>query len=400
MYKKPLLHCGIMILALSISLQAEIIRVPGDYPTIQAGINAGSVGDTVQVAAGTYFENIQMAEGVSLFGSGMDNTIIDGGGLNDVIKALNINNFVIQDFTIQNSRQDGSTPGNVGIFINPTSSSGTRSISRCLVRHNGHGIDIWNDFGGTSTIAHNVITDNLYDGFSPYLGTVYLTNNTITGNGGNGYYDWSGGGANYISNNIITGNGNYGILKHQNTPVYISYNDVWNNALGQYYQGSSGPYVPFDPYPGTGEISADPLFVDPGTGDFHLQAGSPCVDAGDPESPVDPDSTIADMGAFYFDQTVGIKDGETLPRTYRLIGNYPNPFNSATTIVFELPAAAFVTIDAFSITGQKIGTLLSQVMQTGRHQVEFNASELASGVYFYRLQAGDYSECRRMIYIK
>ena len=53
---------------------------------------------------------------------------------------------------------------------------------------------------------------------------------------------------------------------------------------------------------GSGNIDADPLFVDPVNGDFHLQAGSPCIDTGDPSSPLDPDGTRADMGAYYFDQ--------------------------------------------------------------------------------------------------
>ena len=281
---------------------ATIINVPGDYPTIQQGINAAGPGDTVLVAPDTYYENVQMAEGVNLIGSGMENTIIDGGGLNDVIKALNINNFLIQGFSIRNSQQGGSTPGNVGVFINPHSSSGTKVVKYCNIHNNGKGIDLWNDFGGIIHVEYNIISDNIYDGFDPYLGTAHLTNNTIVGNGRDGYHDWAGGGAVYIKNNIIAENGRYGIFKHRNTPVFISYNDVWNNVQGAYYEGYSGDPTPFDPNPGTGEISADPLFVDPENDDFHLTAGSPCIDAGDPGLPQDPDGTIADMGALYYHQ--------------------------------------------------------------------------------------------------
>ncbi len=281
---------------------ATIIHVPGDYPTIQQGIDAASPDDTVLVAPATYHENIQMAEGVNLIGSGMDNTIIDGGGLNDVIKALNINNFLIEGFSIRNSQQGGGTPGNVGVFINPTSSSGTKIVKYCHIHNNGKGIDLWNDFGGIIHVEYNIINDNIYDGFDPYLGTAYLTNNTIVGNGRDGYHDWAGGGAVYIKNNIIAENGRYGIFKHRDTPVFISYNDVWNNVQGAYYEGYSGDPTPFTPYPGTGEISADPLFADPENDDFHLTAGSPCIDAGDPGSPQDPDGTIVDMGALYYHQ--------------------------------------------------------------------------------------------------
>ncbi len=287
---------------LALAASATIIHVPGDYPTIQQGINAASPDDTVLVAAGTYYENIQMAEGVNLIGSGLGNTIIDGGGLTDVIKALNINSFLIEGFSIRNSNQGGGTPGNVGVFMNPISSSGTKVVKYCDIHNNGKGIDLWNDFGGITHIEYNIIRDNIYNGFDPYLGTAYLTNNTIVGNGGDGYHDWAGGGAVYIKNNIIAENGRYGIFKHRDTPVFISYNDVWNNAQGAYYQGYSGDPIPFTPNPGTGEISDDPLFLDPDNDDFHLTAGSPCIDAGDPSLPQDPDGTIADMGALYYNQ--------------------------------------------------------------------------------------------------
>lgn len=300
---RNLMTSTILVAALAIPASATIIHVPGDYATIQAGINAASSGDTVQVAPGTYYENVQMAEGVNLIGISMVNTIIDGGGANDVIKALNINNFLIEELTIRNSQQGGSTPGNVGVFINPVSSSGTKIIRNCHIRDNGKGIDIWNDFGGTTIVEHNVISDNIYDGFGPYLGITYLTNNTIVDNGRDGYTDWSGGGVVNIKNNIIANNGRYGIFKHRDTPVFISYNDVWNNASGDYYEGYSGDPIPFDPNPGTGEISADPLLIGGNPYDYHLQIGSLCIDAGDPSSPYDPDGTIADMGAYYYDQS-------------------------------------------------------------------------------------------------
>jgi len=301
-----------IILFVSGITDARIIHVPEEYLTIQGGINAASPGDTVQVAPGTYYENITFAEGINLFGSGWDSTTIDGGGVADVISAPYVNNARIEGFTVQNSNQGGGSPGNIGIFFNPHSSIGTKIVRYCRVRSNGIGIDIWNDFGGTALIDHNVICQNNYNGFQPYLGTVYLTNNTIAYNQGDGYHDWSGGGAVYIQNNIFASNGRYGIFKHRDTPVFISYNDVWNNTGGAYYEGYSGPYTPFVPNPGTGEISADPLFADPPQ-DFQItwahfpnpdSTKSHCIDAGDPTSPQDPDGTIADQGALFFDQSI------------------------------------------------------------------------------------------------
>ena len=295
---------------------ATIIYVPGDYPTIQAGCDAASYGDTVMVAPGTYYENVQLtggvhAENLTLMGSGWENTTIDGMGLYNTLYVYQVSNITIEGFTVRNAQQSGSAPGNVGIHLNPISSSGTKIVRNCRVTHNGHGIQLWNDFGGLCYIENNVIDDNLYDGFYPYLGTVYLTNNTIVDNGRDGYHDWSGGGAIYIKNNIIANNARYGIYKHLNTPVFISYNDVWNNAEGAYMEGYSGPAQPFTPNPGTGEIAADPLFYG-APFDYYLSwdnfptpdpTMSPCIDAGDPTLPLDPDGTVADQGAFYFDQT-------------------------------------------------------------------------------------------------
>lgn len=305
---------GILVLAVLSWVcfaSATIIHVPGDYTSIQDALNHTQPGDTVLVAPGIYTEYVLMQEGVTLLGSGWWNTIIDADAAYNVITCTFDCQYVtIEGFELRNSMQGPYAPGNIGVHINPNSSSGSRVVRNCWIHHCGHGIQIWNDFGGTTTIEGNIISDNLYDDFSPYLGTVYLRNNTIVNNGRDGYSDWSGGGAVYIQNNIIAQNGRYGIYKHQNTPVFISYNDVWDNAEGAYYQGYSGPAQPFIPQPGTGEIAADPLFTTPNLG-FYItwwnypapdSSRSPCIDAGDPASPFDPDSTIRDMGALFFDQ--------------------------------------------------------------------------------------------------
>lgn len=294
---------------------ATVINVPADYTTIQGAVNAALYGDTILVAPGTYYENVMMTSGTAdnlkLFGSGWENTTVDGGGLGNVIYAYQVQNIHIEGFTVRNAEQSGSAPGNVGIHLNPISSSGTKIVRNCRVTENGHGIQIWNDFGGVSYIENNIIDHSLYDGFSPYLGTVHLTNNTIVDNGRDGYHDWSGGGSMHLKNNIFATNARYGIYKHLNTPVYISYNDVYANVEGAYMQGYSGPAQPFIPNPGTGEIADDPLFFG-SPFDYYITwanfpivdpTKSPCIDAGDPTLPNDPDGTTADMGFRYFDQT-------------------------------------------------------------------------------------------------
>ena len=85
---------------------------------------------------------------------------------------------------------------------------------------------------------------------------------------------------------------------------------------------------------------------------------------------------------------------------YNLYQNYPNPFNSATNIQFQLPQASRVEITVFNILGHEVATILNEKRQAGIHQVGFDASELPGGVYFYRLQAGNFTATRKFILMK
>lgn len=89
-----------------------------------------------------------------------------------------------------------------------------------------------------------------------------------------------------------------------------------------------------------------------------------------------------------------------VPDRIRLEQNYPNPFNPVTQIGYRLPIQAHATLDVFDITGRHIRTLVDQTVPAGLHTVPFDASELSSGLYMYRLQAGSQSVTRRMIFIK
>jgi hypothetical protein len=101
------------------------------------------------------------------------------------------------------------------------------------------------------------------------------------------------------------------------------------------------------------------------------------------------------------DPTVHINvDQNWLSANYKLYQNYPNPFNPSTTIEFDLPKASDIRIEVYKITGQKVQTLLNEKLSVGNHKVEFNAQNLSSGVYFYRIEAGEYEEVRKMILLK
>jgi hypothetical protein len=90
----------------------------------------------------------------------------------------------------------------------------------------------------------------------------------------------------------------------------------------------------------------------------------------------------------------------SIPLAYSLSQNYPNPFNPSTVISYSLPAAGFVSLKIYDITGKEVTKLVNQKLDAGRYETEFFANSLASGMYFYKLEAGDFTETKRMILIK
>ena len=89
-----------------------------------------------------------------------------------------------------------------------------------------------------------------------------------------------------------------------------------------------------------------------------------------------------------------------LPKHLTLGQNYPNPFNPATTITFGLPSKSFVSLKVFDVLGREVSVLLSEELSAGTYSRRWNARGLASGVYFYRLQAGDYVETKKLMLLR
>jgi hypothetical protein len=85
---------------------------------------------------------------------------------------------------------------------------------------------------------------------------------------------------------------------------------------------------------------------------------------------------------------------------YSLSQNYPNPFNPSTTITFELPKSAVVRLSVYDMLGREVSVLVNERRDAGVHEVKFEASALSSGVYFYRLQAGDFTHTKRLLLLR
>jgi hypothetical protein len=89
-----------------------------------------------------------------------------------------------------------------------------------------------------------------------------------------------------------------------------------------------------------------------------------------------------------------------IPENFALKQNYPNPFNPSTRISFELPSESFVSLKVYDVLGKEVATLVSDKLAAGRYEVTFNGSQLTSGVYFYRLQAGSFIETRKLVLLR
>jgi len=329
------------------------IHVPGDQPTIQAGINGAVNGDTVLVAPGEYLEHLTLANQSIVLKSvaGEANTAIIG---NAMLTPL----ILFPDNSLNNSRIEGfalsSTVNNaVGVFVghqnSPTIANCTFSdigdamavfcdgqtgvtVDSCTFLSEGvfathtdslnirwstfifsdapaeteRPITVWNS--RNVRLMRNIISG--YNYFEPgsHHGVIFLydvvnasvTNNTIAGNTDKSMSENWAALRIYscdtvdIRNNIISHNrALYGVQVLYGSVILTEYNNVFSNSLGD-YDGIA---------PGTGSLSADPLFVDTSSNDYGLSRNSPCIDAGDPAPEYyDPDDTRNDMGAFYYDQ--------------------------------------------------------------------------------------------------
>ncbi len=279
--------------------------------SIQLAIDHASPGDDVVVAAGNYTENLTLRSSVNVIGAGSGMVTLNGVGSGDVVTVTNVTNTEFSGFTVQNS---GTGSGDAGFEISGGSpliranivqgnTSGIRIFSNSTaflcgntVRDNGNsgnGLVDWGIIvlsGATPLISNNIVTGNevgIYL-FPANTSGTRIANNTVAANDGDGI--WCNDSSPEIKNNLVTGNApgisGLGAGAH---PA-LTYNDVWgNNGFGN-YNAQGGALIT----PGTGSISANPL-LDPS---FHLLAGSPCIDAGDPAAIYnDLDGSRNDIGA-------------------------------------------------------------------------------------------------------
>jgi hypothetical protein len=334
---------------------------------------------------------------------------------------------------------NGSSPQIMNNVItgNAVHPSGSFSI------RNGGGGGIFVSGGSGIVISGNDISNNLVNaepqtrsnggglyisGTDPMISNNLIAGNEAEGDNGGGVY-LNGADVQLINNTIaynVANDSGGGIYLSNSDPVIVNSIIYFNQAPygAQIFESASFAAVYYSDvegfWPGEGNLDVDPLFRDALAGDYHLQAlicgdqfDSPVVDAGSPEYA---DSLVAcewglgtelsDMGAYGGGapaSPTAIGDDDAIvatPSEFFVVSNYPNPFNATTTIRYQLPEASQVTIDIYDHLGRKVTTLVNETKSAGDHNVEWNASNVASGLYFYRIQADNYEVTRKMALLK
>lgn len=316
-------------------------------------------------------------------------------------------------------------------------------IANCLIDHcsaqDGGGIYCQSSSPPMSnlTICENAATFgggiNCYYGSRPVISNCIVINNTATHGGGIhaldhsqitivnctivenfSIYDGSGAVFFWYSNSTIVNS------------IFWGNKDNWGEEDEQIiHTTGSTPQVTYcciqdTLWPGEGNIKGNPLFVVGPLSDYHLSPDSPCIDTGnpdsqynDPEDPMHPGYALwpalgtirNDMGAYGGGGAggwLGIIEEETttFPGGFSLLQNYPNPFNIVTTIPFTMPTASCVSLTIYNVHGRVISTLIDGWRSAGVHKVAFDASGLSSGVYIYRMNAGEFIASGKMVLMK
>jgi hypothetical protein len=288
-------------------------------------------------------------------------------------------------------------------------------------------------FGSYPKIANNIIVDNSAATHGGGIrcfedATPTITNNLVIGNDAGisgGGIECDNGAFTTITNTILWNNvapaGTEMWIGPRSGPsavLTISYSDVKGGMVSVYVNpGSTLNWGP-------GMIDTNPLFRSLGVGDFHLMAiacgdsvNSPCIDMGDPnilDSLFDCSWGLgterSDMGAYGGGDSVlvGVNTQEIeIPKEHHLSYNYPNPFNSTTKIRYDIREWSYVTLKVYDVIGSEIASLVKKVQPQGNYEIEFDSTELTSGIYFYRLQAvsfdrkaGDFIGTKKMVLLK
>ncbi len=328
-----------------------------------------------------------------------NNMALGGGGM----LIQNYSNPTLTGVTITNNTAAGSHGGGVysGSGSNPTFTD--VNITNNAAYQFGGGMYI--NWGSSPTLTGVTITNNTASGgggmlinnaCNPTLTGVTITNNTGYSSRGGGVYVETGSNPTF-TNSILWNN-----IPHVHPSLMANIGGVPSVTYSDIEGG----------WDGEGNIDLDPLFTDPENGDFTLQEGSPCIDAGladlDGDGVEDiPDyyGSAPDMGAFEYGALVIVDETKVVPEFFTLHQNYPNPFNPTTILRYNLPELTQVTLTVYDMLGKKVTQLVNATQEVGYKSIRWNATNnrnesVSAGLYLYTIQAGEFRQTKKMVLLK
>ena len=163
--------------------------------------------------------------------------------------------------------------------------------------------------------------------------------------------------------------------------VQITVTGTSGDVAGELVDGT-GAVVAFN----NGTSSNPFTLTAPGPGNYVINAGH--------KSPLRWDSASVSISV------TNVRENSSNPTNFKLYDNYPNPFNPSTSIRYSIPEGSFTSIKIYNSLGSEVATLVNETKSAGTYEVEFNASNLSSGIYYYTLQVGSFSETKKMILMK
>jgi len=373
-------------------------------------------------------------EYVIISGNIEENTILDGEGQYRIFESEYLDNYTIEKVTIQNGfAEDGG-----GMYLN-YSSPDISNVTFYNNKATDDGGGIFCEYSNPNFYETTFIADSAKDGGAVNLrdseglfDKVIFSDNKAKYGAGIYLYDSQPQIVNstFYSNEASTRGG---ALENRNNSAPIFVNSIlWHDTPQEIYCFNTGLTMSHSDVQGgetgisgsttnmnwlSGNLELDPLFVGGNPFDFNLTQNSPCVDKGTDlfiwqgDTILDlPDtsyfSSAPDMGALESPFVSNITPyNELLPEHYELYQNYPNPFNPVTKIKYDLPEKSEVKLIIYNLLGKKIRTLVDKSQLPGQKIAAWaglndNGYKVASGLYIYKLVAGNYVKSRKMLLMK